>query len=72
MCGLVLDFDNTRRPKGQKEIQMDSFLMADVERQVYKDWEQRFNKRVIRRSSSTGIDVPQIIRSLIDNLKRTP
>jgi len=51
---------------------MDSFLMADVERQVYKEWEQRFNKRVIRRSSSTGIDVPQIIRSLIDNLKRTP
>ena len=49
---------------------MNSLLMADVEAQVYRDWEHRFNKRVIRRSPETGIDVPQIIRSLIDNLKR--
>ncbi len=51
---------------------MNSILMADVERQVYRDWEHRFNKRVIRRSPETGIGVPQIIRSLIASLKRTP
>ncbi len=50
---------------------MGSFLMADVERQVYKDWEHRFNKRVIRRSPETGLNLPQIIRSLVGNLKRT-
>ena len=48
---------------------MNERFMADVERQVYKDWERRFNKRVIRRSTDTSLDLPQPIQSLVDKLK---
>ncbi len=49
---------------------MNELFMADVEAQVYQDWERRFNKRVIRRPEKTGIELPQFVRDLVDNLKK--
>ncbi len=49
---------------------MSDLFMAEVEAQVYKDWERRFNKRVIRRPDKTGLDLPQALRNLVAHLKR--
>lgn len=48
---------------------MNGLFMADVERQVYKDWQRRFNKRVIRRSPETTTDLAQSVQSVVDKLK---
>lgn len=49
---------------------MNSLFMGDVEYQVHKDWERRFNKRVVRRSEKPGISLPEPVQTLVDNLKR--
>jgi hypothetical protein len=53
----------------QGENTMNILFMADVERQVYRDWQDRFNKRVVRRSTETSVDHHQPVQSLVDRLK---
>ena len=48
---------------------MNGLFMADVERQVYRDWEERFNKRVSRRSTRPNTERSEPVQSLVDKLK---
>lgn len=50
---------------------MNTLFMADVAIQEHKDWERRFNKRVIRRSTETSVDLPQPVRDLVAKLKQS-
>jgi hypothetical protein len=44
--------------------------MGEVERQVYRDWERRFNKRVARRGTTIDTDRSNPVRNFVEKLKQ--
>jgi hypothetical protein len=49
---------------------MNTLFMADVAIQEHKDWERRFNKRVVRQLAETSLELPQPVRGLVAKLKQ--
>jgi hypothetical protein len=49
---------------------MNALFMGEVEHQVHRDWEKRFNRRTARRSSSIKPGRHDPLRSLVEKLKQ--